>query len=363
MRRRVWWVLASALLAAGPVAAQRIAQRVQSAPAGAVEFHFTARQGVCGDGRGMLRAEGDGYYTTMDFGIAGNDTGCQRGPVRVELRRDGSAIIGIDTYAGPLAHDTAAGDIGAVPAGEAAGYLLSLASSLDGRPAAQAILPAMLADSAVVTPTLVKLAIDRNAARDIRRAAISRLAERRNEAGGLGAARVDGVLEHLARDRDESQTIRLQALNELSTVDRGSGIARLFGLTGDSDQWLADRTFAIVARSGDPRARRFVRQAIENGGLTDDRMVTAIQGLGDDYATGNDIRMLRDLYPKLTSDRQRDAVLSVAAAAGGRANADWLVAIARSPTEPAARRRRAVSLLSRFGDPATEAALKELVGK
>ncbi len=361
MSRALWSVAAAASLFAAGLPAQNVSSCIDASPAATLEFHFAARAGVCGDGRGMMRASnGVGFYIDNGFG---QGSGCDTGPVRIELQRDGKAIVGIAAFAGPLAHDSAAADLGAVSAADAAQYLLGLASSLDGRPAREVLLPAMLADSAVVTPALLRIATDRRAQRDVRRSAVDWLADRAGESGGVGEARVTATLEQLARDRDESETMRSQALSTLAGMDRGAGVVRLFTLTRDSDGWLADRAFGLVTRSGDPRARQFTRQAVRSGTLTDDQMVTAIQGLGDDYAGADDVGLLRDLYPKLTSDRQRDAVLSAVAGAGDLENGEWLVAVARSATEPAARRRRAVSLLSRFDQPGIQAALKDLVDR
>ena len=47
--------------------------------------------------------------------------------------------------------------------------------------------------------------------------------------------------------------------------------------------------------------------------------------------------------------------------AGGTENATWLLAIGKSPTGPAARRRRVVNLLGKFDDPKIREALKGLI--
>jgi hypothetical protein len=51
------------------------------------------------------------------------------------------------------------------------------------------------------------------------------------------------------------------------------------------------------------------------------------------------------------------------AQAGGNENSTWLLAIAKSPTEPISRRRRAVALLSKYDDPRVKEALKDLIDK
>ena len=57
----------------------------------------------------------------------------------------------------------------------------------------------------------------------------------------------------------------------------------------------------------------------------------------------------------------RDAVMQAVASAGGSDNANWLLDIAKSKTEPSNRRRRAVSLLSRYDDARVKEALKGLI--
>jgi HEAT repeat protein len=101
--------------------------------------------------------------------------------------------------------------------------------------------------------------------------------------------------------------------------------------------------------------------AVRKADLDDESRLEAIRGIGDEYSTAADLKLLRDLYPSLNSDRERDALISAVAQAGGSDNATWLLAIAKSTTEPAQRRRHAVSLLSKFDDPRVKDALKDLI--
>lgn len=353
-------LLAAALLVPAAAACQGLDRQVAGID-GSVQFHFAARAGVCGDGSSYFRAETGGSYTTMGGFGDGRDQ-CAAGPVHVVLVRYGRETVKIETYAGPLVNDSLGGrDLGAVPAREAAAYLLGLAGKLDGRPARDAILPAMLADSTTVTPALLALATDHSRSRDVRRSAISWLSRRRDEAGGVGAGATERALEKLVQDAGESESIRSAALGTIGSLDRGEGIPVLIGFAGDAESWLSHQAFQSLARSGDPRARAWVRQQVKRSDLTDENRATAIQGLGDDYATEADFKMLRDLYPTLNSDRTRDAVVSAVASAGGSENTSWLLALANSPTETAQRRRRAVSLLSRSDDPGIRAALTKMV--
>jgi hypothetical protein len=346
-----------------PGAAQSLERRIAAAGDNPVQFHFAAREGVCGNGKTYFRTEDDNWYGTYYGGNDGNrNDPCVNGPVRVVITRAGKDIVRVETYIGPIPADaTSAQELGAVPVKEAVAYLLNVASTSDGRPARDALTPAMAADSSVVTPALLQIAKDQSRSRDIRRSAIGWLARRRDEKGGIGGAGIAKALDQLVRDRAESETVRSQALGNISRFDRGEGIPVLMGFAGDSDKWLARQAFQMLARSGDPRARQFVRDQVKRADLDEDSRAEAIRGIGDDYSTGADMKLLRDIYPTLDSDKERDAVISTVANAGGSENANWLLDIAKSKTEPVGRRRRAVSLLTKYDDARVKEALKGLI--
>ena len=88
--------------------------------------------------------------------------------------------------------------------------------------------------------------------------------------------------------------------------------------------------------------------------MPNEARTAAIQGLGGEYGSAADATFLRDLYPKLTSDHQRDAALSAIASIGGSTNATWLLTIARGDTGYVRQRRRAIELADRAGVPVTE---------
>ena len=240
---------------------QGLERRVNAAGDGPVQFHFASRSAVCGNGRSFLRIEDDGGAGSYGSWGGGNDgmqmEPCAPGPVRVVLVRAGREIIKIETYAGPLRADTTgAHNLGAVTARDAASFLLALAASLDGRPAREAILPAALADSAVVTPALAAIAKDQGRSRETRRSAISWLTRRRNEPDGLSAASADRALDQLVRDRAENESVRSAALSAVARLDRGDGIQPLMAYAATPDAWLSRKAFASLASAGDPRARR-----------------------------------------------------------------------------------------------------------
>ena len=363
MSRFVRGALWGVTMAATPTiaACQSVERLVGNAGEGTVQFHFVAREGVCGNGRNFYRATEIGYYSSYGNGMNG-DENCSKGPVRAVIVRAGREIVRIETYAGPIATDPDGGkDLGAVSARDAASYLIGLAGSLEGRPARDALQPAMLADSAVVTPQLTLLAKDQTRSRDIRSSAISWLARRRAEAGGVGAAAAQRTLDGIVRDRNESETTRRQALSTLGSLDRGEGVPLLIGFATDADSWVAKSAFSSLTNSGDPRARQFVRDALKRGDLPEESRASAIRGIGNEYAVPSDYKMLRDLYSSVNSDQERNAIINTVASAGGSENNNWLLGIARSATETATRRRQAVSALSRSDDPRVKEALKGLV--
>jgi HEAT repeat protein len=345
-------------------AAQSLERRVAAAGDNPVQFHFAARDGVCGNGRTYFRSDDDNWYGSFvsNDGTTMRNDACAPGPVRVVITRAGKDVVRVETFVGPQPADAQpAQELGAVPAKEAVAYLLNVVATTDGRPARDAMTPAMLADSSVVTPQLLQIAKDQSRSRDVRRSAITWLARRRAEAGGVGAAGIAKALDQLVRDRNESETIRQQALGTISRFDRGEGIPTLMGFASDPDKWLSRQAFQTLARSGDPRARQFVREQVKRADLDEDTRVEVIRGIGDDYSTGADIKLLRDLYPTVNSDKERDAIISTVANAGGSENASWLLEIAGSKTEPVGRRRRAVSLLSKYDDARVKEALKGLI--
>lgn len=343
-------------------------RRVGATADGTVQFHFASRNGTCGNGRTFFRTEDDGWFRSSSGNVTYSGSGmpadnaCARGPVRVVIARAGGEAVRIETNVGPLATAPEDGtDLGAFPAREAAQYLLSIAASAEGRPAREAITPATLADSAPVSAALLVLARDKSRSRDVRRGALSWAARRRDESGGPGATAIARALNDFVRDREETASIRQYALSTISSFSRGEGIPTLIGFASDGDEWVAEQAIRALSRSGDPRARAFTRDAVRRTDLPDDVRAEVIRGLGGEYATGADYRLLRELYPALNTDRDRDAVISVLANAGGRDNTDWLLALARSPTETVGRRRRVIAALARLDDPRVTAALKDLV--
>jgi len=355
-----------AALGTTPANAQNIAQRVASAPDGRVVFSFAARPGVCGNGHGsVMLNSADGYnggvsYYSNDGEMLASDR-CQPGPVRVAIDRAEHTIIGIRTAVGPADSANEGVDLGRVGARAAADYLLSLATTLDGRAGHDAIFPAMLADSVDESAALLSIARNEQLAQETRRSALAWLGRSAVKSGNV-PSEVIAALVAVARDDSDNASIRQQALSSLSQLDRGAGLPALISLANaNSNDWLTREAVSAIGRSGDPRGREFLRTAIRRTDLPDAARTSAIRALGGGYATARDAAMIREAYSTLNSDEQRLAAVSVAASIGGADNIQWLVGLAKDPTATVSVRRRAVSLLTESGDPRARSAVQQMV--
>lgn len=322
-------------------------RRVAAVGTGAAQLSFDSREDACGDGARWFRFGDDSWYGTFSSGSGdAMRNECAAGPVRVMLTVADREIVRIETFIGPLRKAEGATDLGTVPSRDASAWLLTVAARADGRPARDAILPAVLAKDGAPYAALLALARDKDRSRETRRSAISYLV-RAGDADTDASAR---ALAQLARDEGDTPTVRQQAVSTLLRLPGAAGITTLSQLaTGTTDAWLGREATRALARSGDPRARAFLREAVANAKLSDELRAAAIAGLGGDQATGQDAKLLRDTYRTLQVDKTKEAVLSAVAAVGGKVNADWLLSIARNDGESSALRRKAVSLAERAG--------------
>lgn len=360
-----------AFAGADTAVAQGLASRVSSAPDGPVQFTFAARDGVCGNGKSYISTSQNSFYGSFTGSVSETvrTDPCVDGPVRVVLGRADRNVISVETYVGPAVVEPGATDLGAVPAREANEFLLSLAARLDGRPGKDAIFPAMLADSTNAIAPLLAIGRDKARPSETRRSALSWLG-REVERDASAAERVTTALVAIAKDQGEVQAVRTQAVSVLARIDRGAGIPALSQLaTSRDDLWLGKQAMASLAKSGDPRARQTLRTAVQRADLPEDMLVSAIRALGREYATGQDIELIRGLYAKLEGERARQSVISSLADLGGSENTRWLLGIVRQEGEPVALRRSALRGAARSGattaelvalyDPAMGAQMKE----
>lgn len=334
----------SSLLIVSPLGAQ-LARRVDGA-SGNVEFTFAGRPGVCGDGHSFLRVDGDFWMGSFNDNVRSM---CEAGPVRVVIVRVDREPIRIESYVGPVSHDSLASSLGAVSASEAATYLMQLANTADGRVARDALTAAALADSAHITRPLLAIARDQTKSRELRRTALS-WAVRPRSNPALPVDEGIKVLMAIATDGNEQQTMRQQATSQLVRFERGEGIPSLITLAQrDADPWLARQALEALNRTGDPRARRAVRDFVANPGTAEEVRASAIAALAGEYATAKDGDLIREAYPRLTGDRSRDAAITAVASIGGPAARSWLAALARNKDQAMRQRRKAAEQMGRSG--------------
>jgi HEAT repeat protein len=279
---------------------------------------------------------------------------CQNGPVRVVVDRAGRDIIAVQTFVGAPPGPAPAQDVGRVTGQQAADFLLDVAARTEGRVGRDAIFASSLADSATTTDKLIAIARNQNLSRDTRRAALSYMSWS-VPAGNAVPASASAALVAIARDEADNQQVRQQALSVLSRLEHGAGIPALVDLSRQQGYtWLAKESILALSRSGDPRARTFLRTALQRTDLSDEVMATVIQSLGREYSTAQDAALLRAAYPRLTGERSRNAVITSVAEVGGTENVRWLMAIARSDSTSDTRRRQALDAAVRAGVPSSE---------
>jgi HEAT repeat protein len=349
-------ILIATTLPAARAAAQTLAAGVDAAPPGHVQFSFAARAGVCGDGRTYIQTAPGNFTGSINTSIGERFIAetCEPGPVRVLLDRADRQIIAIKTYVGPPTTFPATTDLGSVAPQQAADYLLDLAVRSEGRIGRDAIFPATLADGAVILDGLVAIARNQALPRETRRSALSHVG-RSSEQLQTIPTRIVETLVFVARDETDNLQVRKQSLAVLGRLEHGAGIPQLIQLSRqNSSVWLSREATSVLARSGDPRARGHLRTVVEQEGLNDEALAIAIRALGQHYATPQDAALLRSVYPRLRSDKSRDAVLAAVADVGGSENVKWLTQVAKDESETTARRRKALENASRAGAPIAE---------
>jgi hypothetical protein len=231
-------VLLTCLILPTGLSAQTLSQRVGAVDHGTVRLSFAARPGVCGDGGNRI--------TTRDS----NDEwepDCDPRPVRVSLRILAHRVVEVRTYVGGRWRgETAATDLGTVRPQDAAAYFISLAREVDltGDP----VLPATLADSVTMWPSLLRLARMQNLPEERRRTAVFWLGQAAEAAAGR-------ALDSIAGDVRGDREVRKQAVFALSQRSANEGVPALIRIARTNpDPELRKTALFWLGQSEDPRA-------------------------------------------------------------------------------------------------------------
>jgi DNA-binding transcriptional ArsR family regulator len=331
-------------IAISPANAQTLAKRVAASSDHAVQFSYPAKAGVCGDGRTFISMGGSSYGSFS----SGSTDQCIAGPARVVADLSNGNVIGLRTYVGApdASVDAGVSNLGTVTAADATDFLIGVASRADGKVGRDAIFAAVIADGGDLSPRFLEIGRDQNRPLETRRAALSALG--RSDASQLD--RIAAALVQIATNESDVQGVRTSALAVLARLDHGAGIQSLMQLAnGNITSWVGRESMTVLARSGDPRARDFLRSTVQRSDLSDEVLATALRGLGREYVTGQDASLLRTIYPRLTGQRSQDAVLASLADLGGSDNVEWLTSIVRNDKLSPETRRRALQYLTRAG--------------
>ena len=217
---------------------QTLDQRITAVGSGKVHLSFAARPGVCGDGDQNINIQ-----DSEDWEVE-----CQGQPVRVALDVRDRQVVALRTFVGGQWRTaSAAKDLGTIRPQEAAAYFLHLAGSrtdLSGDP----VLPATLADSVTIWPSLLQLARSSRLPMERRRSAVFWL-------GQAAGAAVDGALDSIAGDTGTEREVRKQAVFALSQRTSEQAVPALIRIARTNrDPELRKSALFWLGQSNDPRA-------------------------------------------------------------------------------------------------------------
>jgi hypothetical protein len=217
----------------------QIARQVAGVENGTVRLSFAARPGVCGSGMHGSDNPEDSEEWESD---------CESQPVRVALRVRDHRVMGVRTYVGGRwRRSVPARDLGTVRPQEAAAYFLHLAAQpeeISGNP----LLPATLADSVTIWPSLLELARSTRLPQERRSQAIFWLGQAAGHA-------VVGALDSIAGDNDTERDVRKQAVFALSQRSSDQSVPALIRIARTSrDPELRKTALFWLGQSEDPRA-------------------------------------------------------------------------------------------------------------
>jgi hypothetical protein len=218
---------------------QSLEHRVAALGSGNIQLSFAGRPSICGNGLNNISIPQANDEWVAD---------CEAQPVRVALRVHNGRVVSIRTYVGGRWRSrTSVNDFGTVRPQDAAAYLLKLAAQ-PGELSGDPLLPATLADSVTIWPSLLRLARTQQLPEERRRSAIFWL----GQAAGAAAA---SALDSVAIDRNGSREVRKQAVFALSQRPASEGVPALLRIARTNhDPEIRKTAIFWLAQSEDPRA-------------------------------------------------------------------------------------------------------------
>ena len=152
--------------------------------------------------------------------------------------------------------------------------------------------------------------------------------------------RTDDILLNAART-DPDPEVRQQAVFWLSQVNSDQAIAALESILGGStDPEMQEKALFALSQQQSPRASAILRAFAERESAPAELRGRAIFWMGQ--KGGDNSAYLRTLYGKVRDAELREQILFSVSQAGGQANGDWLLGIAKNGQEPIELRKRAL---------------------
>lgn len=238
-----------------PIAAraQGLESKVFGKQDATVRLSYASRPGVCGGQHGGINIRDD------DDEDDGWTSDCEEGPVRVVITLRQGAVTRVTTRVGgrwlPMAGVT---DLGTVSAPEASQLMLAIARR-GGKAADDAIMPAILADSALVWPDLLKLAKNPNLNTEVRRSAVFWVGQAAATAATAGLVEVVG-------DAAVNRDVREAAVFALSQRPHDEGVPALIATARTANDGRIRKTAIFwLGQTDDPRALAYFEEVLAKG--------------------------------------------------------------------------------------------------
>jgi hypothetical protein len=147
---------------------------------------------------------------------------------------------------------------------------------------------------------------------------------------------------------DPSSDVRRTAISWLGEVPSERGIAALEEvLRSPVDANLHSSALRALASIRNPRTSQAIRSIIERSGTSERVRMDAMSALARADTAGISA-YLRSVYPRLETQRLKEAVVDQLARLPVPENKSWLTALARNPAEPMALRQSALRALTRY---------------
>ncbi|HEY5218966.1 MAG TPA: HEAT repeat domain-containing protein [Gemmatimonadaceae bacterium] len=198
-------------------------------------------------------------------------------------------------------------------------------------------------DPAAATPLLQRvLARKDTCSTDLKRSALFMLVRR-------GDTVATNALITVATNNDEDPELRSEAISYLGRMPGDAPLAALETLVKSSnDDRIQRAAVRGLSQSDSPRARQGIRALIERSDVSESLRAEAINSLGSDRSTSDDAAYLRGVYPKMPSERLKEAVLRSLARIGGPENEQFLMSVAGNASESSEVRGTAISYAGRL---------------